>query len=776
MADYNAKQAGENWSKEAERKITKEWEKNPIKFINKGKIYSIDTPPPYVNTPIHMGHAVTYCYMDFFARYKRMEGFNVLFPLGLDRNGLPIEMAAQKKFNVRPEEAGREKFIEYCRKVLEEASNISMDSFSRLGISFSNYKFGDKLGDAYMTDSPEYRKLTQATFYDMWEKNLIYEDKKIVNYCPGCRTSLADAEIVYEEKNTFLYYLKFKIKNTREEIIIATTRPELLGACEAILFNPNDKRYEKLEGKKALTPLYNKEVKIMAHASASMDFGSGLVMMCSFGDLTDIRFFKEQKLKPVILIDENGKMNEKSGFLRGLSIREARKFMLGRLHAEKLIAREEQILHRGPICERSKDPVEFIEMKEFYLKQLDFKDKIMKMQKKIKFYDETSRKILENWIESIDQDWPLSRRRYYATPIPLWKCRKCGKFLLGRKGEYTEPWKIKKKCSCGGETEPETRVFDTWFDSSISELYILGYGRNKSFEKIFPCTLRPQGKEIIRTWLYYTLLRAYLLFGRQAFQDVWINYHILDAERKKMAKSKGNIIDPQDILNKYGAEPLRLWSALEGDLTKQDLACSEQKIQAETKTINKLWNLSKFILQFKQAKKPAKLEKIDELFIDYAEWLTDFCDKHYETYDFHAPCLKLRNFLWEIFASHYLEVVKNRAYNQERKFSKQEQESAVFALYYLLKRLVILLYPIIPAISFFIYERLNMNILKEKFPKAEAGKKEFKEIENIMEFNSQVWKMKKEKGIGLRDEIKGIKIPAELKNFEKDLKNCHNLK
>ena len=775
MADID-----KNWTLDLEKNITDNWKKkNPFSINKKFKnIYSIDTPPPYVNSPVHIGQAITYCYMDFFARYKRMKGYSVVFPLGLDRNGLPIEMAAEKKFKINPLEIGREKFIEYCKKILEESSFETMDSFGRMGISFSSFNFGNKIGDGYMTDSSEYRTLTQSTFYDMWKKNLIYEDKKIVNYCPGCNTTLADAEIDYEEKITNLIHTKFRVKETGEELIIATTRPELLGACVAVLFNPLDNRYKKLDGKHAITPVYNKPVKLMAHNSADKDFGSGLVMMCSFGDLTDIRFFRDEKIDPIILIGEDGKMNEKSGFLKGLKIIEARKKIILELKEKGLILKEEQIKHRAPVCERSKDQVEFIEMQEFYLKQMEFKNELLKLQKKMNFYDESSRKILEIWIESLSQDWPLSRRRYYATPIPIWKCKKCNEFLLGEKGKYTEPWKIEKKCpKCKERAEPETRVFDTWFDSSISELYILGYGRdNEFFKKAYPCSLRPQGKEIIRTWLYYTFLRGYLLTGKPCFKDVWINYHILDENKRKMSKSKGNEINPKDILKNQGSEALRLWSALEGDLTKTDFGCSEEKIRAEAKTMTKLWNIGKFILQFKDIKKPKKLEKIDNLFIEYIDYLECYCDEYYSKYDFHNPAVKLRAFLWEIFASHYLELIKSRAYNKDNKFSKEEQESAFYTLRYLFKKLLVLLYPIIPAITSELYKACDKNIFEENI----RNFSDFKSFDNIfliqqlMNLNSNIWKAKKEKGLSLNAPVKIIYIHENLLGFEKDLKICHN--
>src|SRR3990167_8733268 len=511
------------WSKENENEIIKRW-KEEQKYVfhlkTKKKIYSIDTPPPYVNTPVHMGHACTYVIMDMIARYKRMNGYEVLFPLGIDRNGLPIEMAAEKKFNVKAHQLKREDFIEMCKKILEEASSVSIETFFRCGICFNSWETGTDVLDVYLTDSDDYRTLTQATFIDMWKKGLIYEDNRINNWCPGCRTTLADSEILRSDVETDLNFVKFPLKNTNEYIIIATTRPELLCTAALIIYNPKDDRYKYLKGKTAITPIFNIEVKIIEHPSADPNFGTGLVFM-----------------------------SKNAGILKGLKTKEARKKIIDLIQQEKLLEKQEKLMHSVPICERSKDQIEFISMPELYVKQVEFKDKILELQKEVNFYDESSRQILVDWINSINIDWPVSRRRFYATEIPLWYCTKCNWVFVPEKGKYYKPWKEKpniQKCEkCGNkEFRGEERVFDTWFDSSISPLYILHYGKDlEFFKKAFPATLRPQGKEIIRTWLYYTLLKCYHLTGKCVFKDVWINYHITDESGKKMSKSMGNIID-----------------------------------------------------------------------------------------------------------------------------------------------------------------------------------------------------------------------------------------
>ena len=790
MLNFDIKQI-KNWSVEIEKAITEKWKNSEQYRFNKNthkKIYSIDTPPPYINAPVHIGQAITYCYMDFFARYRRMKGAEVIFPLGLDRNGLPIELAVEKKFNVSPFKIGRDKFIEFCEKLLKETSTETIDTFTKLGISFTSYKEGNHIGAVYLTDSPEYRAITQATFIELYKKGLIYEDTRINNWDTQLQTTIADSEIEYEDIPSTFNDIIWKVKETNENITIGTTRPELLCACGMVIYNPEDKRYQHLNGKTAIIPIYNKEVPIRAHPLAEIEKGTGLVMMCSAGDLSDIQFFREMNLKPIITINKDGRMNQNAGFLEGLKIKEARQNIIDELKKKNLLLNQTPIKHRTPISERSGAEIEFIAMPELYLKQLEFKQEIKKISSKINFYPPEARKILYDWIDSISIDWPISRRRFYATPIPLWYSGK--KTALPKPGKYHIPWKESppldsevfengKKIGIIKEFQKEKwigeeRVFDTWMDSSISELVILKYNSDKNFfEKAYPASLRPQGKEIIRTWLYYTILRGYLETKRQCFKDVWINQHITDEKGRKMSKSLGNIINPQELLKNYGAEAIRLWASIEGNLAKQDLKCSKEKIKAETKTINKLLNITKFILQFNKPNKKPKLAPIDKLFLNYIEDLTNFADKSYEKYDFYHPALKLREFLWETFASHYIEVVKSRAYNQNNKFSKEENESAKYTLYYLLERLTILLYPIIPQITSIIAQTLKINL--QTFPIAKKVKFNIGLIKKIMNFNSKVWKDKKEKGLTLRDQIKSIKIPKELKPFEKDLIACHNL-
>lgn len=787
-----------NWNIELEKEITDKWKKSELfSFDKKSKkeIYSIDTPPPYINAPIHMGHATTYCFMDMFARYKRMKGFQVLFPLGLDNNGLPIEMSAEKKYKISAFKMSREEFTSHCKKLIDECGVESIDSFARLGISFTSYKEGENIGSVYKTDSPKYRTLTQSTFIELYKKGKIYESARVNNWDPKLRTTIADSEIEYKEIESSFNDIKWKIKDSDEEIVIGTTRPELICSCGMVIYNPEDERYQHLEGKTAITPIFGKEVPIKAHPFADINKGTGIVMMCSAGDLTDIQFFREMGLAPIISINIEGKMNSNAGIYEGLKVREAREKIIEDLKEKKLLVKQEKITHRTPISDRSGAEIEFIEMPEFYLKQLEIKDEVLKMSEKINFYPEFSRNILNKWIESVSIDWPISRRRFYATEIPLWYSEVDGKTLVAipLSGKYYQPWKedVPKDAEVwenGKNTgkvvsdfkdlkwKGEERVLDTWMDSSISELALLRYQEDSEFfKKAYPASLRPQGKEIVRTWLYYTILRGYLETGKPCFKDVWVHQHILDGSGKKMSKSEGNIIDPQELLRDYGAEAMRLWAATEGDLSKGDFMCSKDRILAQKKTLNKFLNVAKFALMFDQPKKVPKLSATDKLFIDYVEDLTSYCEENYDKYDFNHPAHRLREFLWDVLASNYVELVKARAYNGDELFTQEESDSAKYALRYLVERLIVLIYPIIPQITTIIGEDFNMDLLNFEFPKAKRGNSKLELVSKIMEFNSEVWKKKKDSGISLREPIEGIDIPAELRDFEKDLKVCHNI-
>ncbi|MEM4460962.1 MAG: valine--tRNA ligase [Nanopusillaceae archaeon] len=764
------------WNKEWEKEIRKNWEKEDIYKcdFNADSIFVIDTPPPYPSgRPWHIGAASHYSQIDMIARASRMLGYNVFFPIGMDRNGIAVERYAEKRFNINLHSMSREEFLKYCKMALDELEAEMIEIMKTLGLSgdFKNY---------YQTDSEEYRKLTQATFIELWNKGLIYFDTRPNNYCPVCKTTIADAEVVYEDLPAKLFYIKFKVEDG-EEIIIATTRPELLCSCQAILVNPEDERYNHLIGKNVILPVFNRKVPIMSHPIVKMDFGTGIEMVCSYGDYNDVVLFRELGLKEIIAIDLDGKMTSAAGKYAGLKVEDARKEIVKDLESKGLIVKIEDIVHNVPTCERSHNPIEIIPMQEIYLKQLPFKEEMLKIARELEFLPEFHRQLLINWINSITKDWPISRRRYYSTEIPIWYCKKCGEPHLPEPGKYYRPWKEKApfdKCKkCGyNEFIGEERTFDTWFDSSITPLFITKYLKDKKFfEKAFPIAIRPQGKDIVRTWLYYTLLRCYQLTGKKAFQKAWISGYCVDEKGEKMSKSKGNVIDPLPVIERYGADAFRFWGASESSLG-YDFRASEQRFRNASLFITKLWNIARYISQFEVVENfdENKLLPSDKWILSELKVLYSKCVDGYKSFNFFIPSNLIREFLWNIFASHYIEMVKKRAYGEG--FSDEERKAAIYTLHKVFRICLKLLAPIIPFITDYIWTRLysSSSIHKEKFDDRIDVDNFDKYTSKILEFNSFVWKIKKEKKVSLKDPIE-IEIPNELKIFEKDLKAMHNI-
>jgi valyl-tRNA synthetase len=777
QSQFSAKLEATTWDPSLESEIRQQWESERIfefkPSSNKNRNFSIDNPPPYPSgRPWHPGALTQYSQIDMLARSARMRGFSVLYPIGIDRNGLPVEIYAERKYRVQMRKTPREEFINLCKHALDDLEAYMVNLLKILGIS------GD-FGNRYRTDSEEYRKLTQWSFIEMWKKGLIYVANRPNNYCVDCNTTIADAEIEYEELPTYLVTNRFRIKGSNQEIHVATTRPELLAACQLVIVNPEDTRYKSLIGKSAIIPMYNREVPIRAHRSVDPKFGSGAVMVCSYGDYNDVRLFREFRLKEVVAVDVDGKMTAVTGKYAGMPIKDARSQIIQDLQEAGIAVKVEQIQHRTPLCERSHTPIEIIPMEEYYLKQLEFRPVLKRLAKSIKFHPPMHRQILLNWIDSLTTDYPVSRRRYYATEIPVWYCAKCGTAHLPKPGKYFRPWRDPppfKRCSKCGNTRfvGETRTFDTWMDSSISALYITKYLKNRKFhEMTYPVTIRVQGKDIVRTWLYYSLLRCYLLTGKVPFKNAWIGGLGLDAQGRAMRKSLGNFVDPEPLLEKYGADAFRFWGAAEAGLG-YDFRLSEDRIAGAGKFLTKLWNTARFISSFPRPEK-AKLTPTDKWVLGELANLVQECTKAYENFDVFSVATKSREFLWNVFASHYLEMAKGRAYGEG--VTREEQEAAWFTLHEVIKELLLILAPIIPHMADFVWRKVygERSIHLERFPKPVRYDISEKVSQSIIQFNAEVWKAKKEKGLALKDPIQA-KVPAKLKPFEKDLVRMHHIR
>ena len=761
------------WEPKLEEAILKKWEDEKLyDFKLEDNNYTIDTPPPYPSgRPWHIGAASHYAQIDMIARTARMNGKNVYFPIGIDRNGLPVELYTEKKHGIRMRETERGEFLKLCQNALDDLEAEMIEIMKSLGLSgdFKNY---------YRTDSEEYRKFTQETFIDLWKKGVIYLATRPNNYDWVSGTTIADAEIVYDDLPTKLVYMKFIVKDQNKEIIIASTRPELLCACKTVIVNPEDERYSELIGKKLVVPLTNKEVTITPHHSAKIEFGSGAVMVCSYGDQNDVALFRELQLEEVIAIGLDGRMTESAGDYQGLKPKQARTKIIEDLENSGLVEKIEEISHRTPLSERSKTPIEIVPMEEYYLKQKDSIDKMKKLGSEIEFYPNMHKQILMNWLESISIDWPISRRRFYGTEIPIWYCKECSEPFVPEPGKYYRPWKDScpaEKCEKCGNTEfiGEDRTFDTWMDSSVSPLFVTKFNRDDEFfKKTYPTGIRPQAKDIVRTWLYYTLLRCEKLTEQKPWSEAWIMGYGLDEKGMKMSKSKGNAIDPLPVIQKSGADTFRFWSASEIN-QGYDFRCSEQKIESTKKFLSKLWNVSRFLSSFPIIES-GKLTDSDKWILSELDKLISVCNEGYSKYNFFVPATALREFTWNIFAAQYIEMAKARAYGIG--FDEDERDGAIFTLHKVLSTILRLLAPITPLITEHLWLTLYSkdSIHKEQLPEIENVEDMTAMTQPIIEFNSRVWNEKKQNNLSLKDSIK-IEIPENLNQFKKDLVAMHNL-
>ncbi|MFQ5838652.1 MAG: valine--tRNA ligase, partial [Thermoplasmata archaeon] len=686
-----------NWEVAKEEEVSQLWDKDLYLFRKEsGKpIFTIDTPPPYPSGSWHIGAVAHYSLIDMIARSMRMRGYEVLFPFGLDRNGINIERTIEKKFNKRLHDFDREEFVRLCREQMEKQSRTYVNLAKRIGFSadFDDYY--------YETDSPEYRRITQAIFIELFRKGLFYRGLRPSFYCPGCRTSIAEADIEHDEIPSKLLYIRFRGKDG-EGLTVATTRPELLCACKAVIVHPEDERYKEHDGTTLIVPPHGQEVRVHAHPAARPDFGTGAAMICSYGDTMDIQLFRELHLEPVAAIDEDGRLTDAGGKYAGLPVAEARQAIAEDLEREGLIEKVEKILHKTPVCQRSGDPIEFVLTEDWYMKQLDVLPHLRPLVDEMRFHPQKHKQLLLDWMDSLTIDWPVGRRRYYHTEIPLWYCKGCGEVLVPEPGRYYRPWKDPppfESCpECGGkEFRGEDAVFDTWMDSSNSNLVACLYMRDMEFfEAHFPTSIRPQGRDIVRNWLYYTLLKSYTLLGEKPFEHVFISGMGLDASGRAMHDSLGNVIDPVPILESYGADALRFWAATETNVG-EDFRISREKIAGAKKFLTKLWNVARFISSFPEAeaeeRRPAERWILSEL-----NQLIKDCHEGYEDFNFFVPANRIREFLWSLFAPHYIEMVKFRAYEGD--------PGCVHTLHTVLRTLLRLLAPICPFITDYIWREV----------------------------------------------------------------------
>ena len=748
----------------------KKWEDEDIyKYIGDGSRprYIIDTPPPYPTGLIHLGHVLNWVYIDMNARYRRLKGHDVLFPQGWDCHGLPTEVKVEETHGIKKNDVSRAKFREYC-------VDLTTKNIASMKSQMKSMGFSQDWNREFITMTPEYMRRTQYSFLKMYNEGLIYQGIHPVNWCPRCETAIAFAEVEYSDNTTFLNYVNFppavedsyddiassqasgkQADPKTEGILIATTRPELMSACVAVVIHPEDERYTHLLGKYVEVPLSHQKVKIIADEEVDPEFGTGAVMICTFGDKTDVSWVNKYDLEIIDAIDESGKLTDAAGRYAGMDLQSCKKQTLSDLDAEGYLVKQEQVDQNVGQCWRCKTPIEILVKKQWFVAVRDLIQKTKDAADEMNWMPEHMKSRMVNWADSMEWDWCISRQRIFATPIPVWYCKDCGKVILPDVEDLPiDPTQDKPKhaCECGCEEFiGEEDVLDTWMDSSISPLSIAGWP-DEDYVNHFPADIRPQGHDIIRTWTFYTTLRCLALTDQKPFSDVVINGMVFGEDGYKMSKSRGNVIGPEEVIEQYGADALRTWAA--NSVPGSDVIFDWKDIKHGYRFIRKFWNAFRFIsmqifdeeVSYEEVKD--NLDPLDMWILSKLNNLNITVDNAFAQYNFADTIGSIEKFFWHDFCDEYIEAVKYRLYSD---VSDESRKAAKYTLRCVIETSLKLLSPIVPFFVEEVYQYFDdQSIHTTSWPEVNE------------ELISEEMEVKGETTIELIDEVRRFKSASKI--------------
>lgn len=673
-----------------EEKWLNYWKKNKIYEFKPDyrEVYSIDTPPPTVNGKIHIGHIFSYSQAEMIARYKRLRGYNVFYPFGFDDNGLPSERLVEKEQKKKAHEIGRESFSKLCYETTNKYEEEFQDLFSKLGVS-TDWSM------CYKTVSSSTIKISQNSFLDLIEKGHCYHKESPALWCNECLTSIAQAELETKTIKTTFNYVNFKTVEDNEIFTIATTRPELLPAIVCVFVNPDDDKNNHLIGKTAHIPVIDVNVPIIGDEKVAIDKGTGIVMCCTFGDQTDIEWWKKYNLPLKYIFTDDGRIMDSVPNYGGLKIKEARKQIVDDLQVGGYIVKIEELEHEVQTHERCGSEVEYTVMKQWFIDIMSHKEDFLRIGNEINWYPTHMHNRYEEWVNNVAWDWCISRQRYFGVPFPVWYCKECGEPIFASKEQLpvnplTDTPSIEKchKCGCK-EFIPESDVMDTWATSSVTPLINMKYGEKDNYESILkPMSLRSNASEIIRTWDFYTIVKSYYHFGIKPWDNVMISGFVMANKGEKISKSKGNSkVEPLDLIKQFSADVVRYWAA-SGRLGT-DITFSEETLLRGKKLVNKIWNVSKFVqmhLEDYQDKAFDDFEYIDKWILgNFIDMEKEYL-KYLDNYEIGLALNILEKFFWN-FCDNYIEIVKHRLYRPEE-FGEKARYSGQKTIYILLYKLL----------------------------------------------------------------------------------------
>ena len=733
-AKYNAKESEAKWQQFWEEKQLFKYDRNSDK-----EAYSIDTPPPTVSGKLHIGHVFSYTQTEIIARYQRMLGKNVMYPFGFDDNGLPTEILTEREKGVKGSQLPRQEFISMCEEVSAKYRVQFKELWQSLGFSCD-------WDSAYSTISESSQRISQRSFLDLLNKDHVEFKEMPTLWCCKCQTSFAQAEIDAVKKGTIFNYLNFKSEGG-EDIPIATTRPELLPGCVAMFIHPENEKFKHLIGQNAIVPIFGHSVKIIADEKADPEKGTGVVMSCTYGDVTDIDWWREHKLDTRICFTMDGKMNEKAGEFEGLTIEEARKAIIEKLKEDGYIFKQEDLAAENRDVnthERCGTPVEYMPTKQWFIKVVDKIDELIKQGEKVNWYPEYMGKRYRDWVENLGWDWAISRQRFFGVPIPVWYAPD-GTVVPASPEQLPVNPQTDKPLDCKGynpeDLIPEKDVLDTWATSSISPQLNAHWGEENEDPNLRPMTMRPQAHDIIRTWAFYTIVKAYYHFNDVPWKDAVISGHVIKKDvqvekdssgrKSKISKSKdGDKFSPIKIIENFGADPIRYW-ACSGTLGT-DIAFDEEEISSVSKLLTKVWNSTRFADSFLEGFTPdktPKLEAIDKWALGRFNKVIDAYHKGFGKYEFFSARNELEKFFWATFCDNYLELIKDRLWKPEIA-GEESNYAAKWTLYHLLLGQLKFFAPYVPHITEEIYqamfkgkesdESIHVASFPEKLPEADC--------------------------------------------------------
>ncbi len=700
-----------------EEKIYKNWKEKGYFKANENsnkQPFTIVMPPPNITSKLHIGHAYGISIMDSLTRYKRMQGFETLLLPGTDHAALATEVKVVERLaskGIRKEDIGREAFGLEMEKWYDEFGGKILNQFEKVGISCD--------WDRYSFTLDEKRcKSVRHSFYDLYNKGLIYQGSRITNWCSTCKTALSDIEVEYENDKGHIWHIKYPIENSDKYIIVATTRPETMFGDVAVAVNPKDKRYKHMIGTNVILPIVNKPIPIIADSYVSVEFGTGMVKITPAHDPNDYEIGKRHNLETINVINLDGTMNENAGKYNGMPTLECREKLVQELSDLGLMEKIENYSHNVGHCQRCHNAIEPIVTKQWYVKMEGLAKRAIEKVKDgtIKFHPKRFEKIYFNWLENI-RDWCISRQLWSGHRIPVFTCSKCGHQIV----EIEDPT-VCSKCGCTDLVQ-DSDSLDTWFSSALWPFSTLGWPENtKALEKFYPTSLMVTAYDIIFFWVARMIFSGLEYLDKEPFSDVLMHGLVRDELGRKMSKSLGNGIDPLDIIEKYGADSLR-FALLVGTGVGMDSRFSVDKADNASNFINKLWNASRFVLD-NIAKTNLEIKPINELKLGLADkWiLTELnstisaITKQYDKFDVGMACNTIYDFVWNKYCDWYIEASKPSLYTEG-----ESQQVTLNVLVYVLESILKMLHPIMPFVTETIYQELpnhGESIMITSFPQA----------------------------------------------------------